>query len=483
MPAKGLVRSFQPLEILAEGQIEAIHAASLQVLERTGVVFESQPALEILLRAGAQVDFGSRRVRIPRELADASCRLCPTSFTMRALSPKNDLTIGGDTTYFSLFSGMRTVDLHTWEARTATVEENHDACKIADQLTHVHASTSYTPYCEFVDVPPPMVLPVSCWSRMKYYGKISRIGAAMDSHIFEIQMAQALDVDVYGAFECSPPLTFGADATECAIACAENGYPVEPGCGGVMGATHPVTIAGALTVALAECIAGIVLLQAVRPGTKVIVNSFDLPQNMRSGAPAFGAIGISLFQAAWNQIWRRLYGVPTMNGGVGPSASKLIDYQCGYERTLGITLSVLSGAHMINTVGGLSGELSYHPALSVLDDDLIGMLERFVQGVQIDQDTLAADLIEETGPMPGHYLGTDHTRKWWRGEGFMPLAADLLTYGEWMAGGRKPSLQLAEERAQKLLNSYQPTLPANKDAELDRILEDARRHYRAKGLI
>ena len=64
---------------------------------------------------------------------------------------------------------------------------------------------------------------------------------------------------------------------------------------------------------------GIVLVQAVRPGTKVIVNSFDLPQNMRSGAPAFGAIGISLFQAAWNQIWRRLYGIPTMNGGVGPA--------------------------------------------------------------------------------------------------------------------------------------------------------------------
>lgn len=85
--------------------------------------------------------------------------------------------------------------------------------------------------------------------------------------------------------------------------------------------------------------------------------------------------------------------------------------------------------------------------------------------------------------MPGHYLGTDHTRKWWRKEGFMPMAADLLTYGEWMSGGRKPSLQLAEERAQKLLNGYQPTLPADKDAELDRILEDARRHYRAKGLI
>lgn len=483
MAANGLVRNFKPLETLTEGQVAQIRDAALTVLARTGVVFDSPAALEQLQRAGAQVDFDTRRARIPTELAEASCRLCPSTFGMKARDPKNDITIGGERTYFSLFSGMRTVDLRTWEARTATVEENNDACKIADSLAHVHASTSYTPYCEFVDVPPPMVLPVSAWSRMKYFSKISRIGASVDSHIFEIQMAQALGVDVYGACECSPPLTFGADAVACALACAQCRYPVELGCGGVMGATHPVTAAGALTVGMAECLAGIVLVQAVRPGSKVIVNSFDLPQNMKSGAPAFGAIGISLFQTAWNQLWRQLYDVPTMNGGVGPSSSKVIDYQCGYERTLGITLSVLSGAHVINTVGGLSGELSYHPALSVLDDDLIGMLARLVAGVNVDHETLAVDLIDQTGPMPGHYLGTEHTRKFWRSEGFMPLAADWLSYSEWLAGGQKMSLQLAEERAEKLLRNYQHTLPPEKDAALDAILEDARRHYRATGLM
>jgi trimethylamine--corrinoid protein Co-methyltransferase len=483
MAAQGLIRTFKPLEILSEEQIQAIHGGALDVLEVTGVAFESPRALDILARAGARIDLDNQRARIPAGLAVASCRQCPSSFHMQARDPRQNLHIGGNATYFSLFSGMRIVDLETWEARTPTVEENIDACKVADQLEHVHAATSYTPYCEFTDVPPAMLLPVSCWCRMKYFSKISRVGAALDSHIFEIEMAQALGVDVYGAMECSPPLTFSADAIECAIACAEKGYPVEPGCGGVMGATHPASIAGALVVAMAECIAGITLVQAVRPGTKVIVNSFDIPQNMRSGSPAFGAVGISLFQVAWNQIWRQMYSVPTMNGGVGPSASKAIDYQCGYERTLGITLSVLSGAHVINTVGGLTGELSYHPALSVLDDDLIGMLERFVRGVQVDHDALAVDLIENTGPIPGFYLNTAHTRKWWKGEGFIPLAADLLTYGEWLEGERRVSLQIAEERADKLIKNYQPSLPAEQDVELDRILEDARRHYQAKGLI
>jgi trimethylamine--corrinoid protein Co-methyltransferase len=98
----------------------------------------------------------------------------------------------------SLFAGMRTVDLDTWETRTPTVQDNHDACKVADGLEYVHASTSYTPYCELEGVPPAMLVPTTTWSRLKYFSKISRVGTTLSSHIWEIQMAQALGVDIYG---------------------------------------------------------------------------------------------------------------------------------------------------------------------------------------------------------------------------------------------------------------------------------------------
>ena len=483
MSSKGFVRSYKRLEILTENQVEAVHSGALHVLQVTGIQFESEKALEILQRGGCPVDRETHRAKFPGGLVMNCLRQCPDSFRMRARDPRHDLVVGGDTVYFSMFSGMKTVDLDTWEPRTATVQDNHEACKVADALENVHQCPSYTPYCEFEGVAPAMILPTSAWSRMKYFSKTSRIGSAEDSYIFEIQMAQALDVDIYGAMEATPPLTYTAAASDCGIACAEAGYPVEPGCGGVMGGTHPVTLAGAIVAGIAEVMAGVVLIQLVRPGNPIIVNSFDIPQNMRSGSPRFGSIEISLFQAMWNQFWKSCYGIPVMNGGVGPSDSKSIDFQCGYEKAAGILLSALSGANIINTVGGLTGELSYHPVQSILDNDICGMIGRFLRGVQVDHDTLAVDLINAVGPIPGFYLNQAHTRQWWKKEVFLPQAADTLSYPEWLRQGKKAALDYARAKCDELLAGYQDTLPQEKHQELDRILEEARQYYRQKGLL
>lgn len=483
MDSGGFVRNFKPLELLTEGQVEQIHQGALDVLEKTGVKVESKRALKIYEEGGCKVDYEDNRVRFPPELAVLSMRQCPKSFHMKALDPVNNLTLGGDRVYSALFSGLRTVDLDTWETRIPTVQENHDANKVVDGLKNVHGSTSYTPYCEFDDEPPAMFLPISTWSRLKYLSKISRIGTTLGSHIWEIQMAQTLGVDVYGAMEGPPPLTWNRDATDCAIECAKTGFPVEPCAGGAMGATYPATLAGALVIGMAEVISGLVLVQLVRPGNPIIVNCFPPPMDMKTGHLKFGAISISLYQASWNQIWRTMYGIPIMNGGVGPSNSKRIDYQCGYEKSIGILLSALSGAHCINTVGGLTGELSYHPAMSVLDDDVLGYVGRFLEGVKVTDETLAIDLIEETGPIPGFYLDKAHTRMWWKIEQFMPYAADMLTYPEWVKSGKKSALDMAKERAEHLLKSWESKLPPGKEKELDKVLEECRQWYTKKGLI
>jgi trimethylamine---corrinoid protein Co-methyltransferase len=482
MATNGFVRTFAPLAFLSEGQMGAINDGALDVLKTTGLQFESRRALEILERAGARVDHESSRARMDAELVARSLEQCPHVFEMRASDPANSITIGDDNVYFSLFSGMRTVDLDTWDTRIPSVEENNDACKIADGLEFVHASTSYTPYCDFEGEPPAMLLPISTWSRLKYFSKISRVGAAVDSHIFELQMAQAADVDVYGAFEASPPLTYTEAASDCAIACAELGYPVEPGCGGVMGGSHPATLSGALVAAIAEIMGGIVLVQAVNAGNAVIVNSFETPQNMRSGSPRFGAISISLFQVCWNQFWRTLYGIPVMNAGIGPSDSHQIDFQNGYEKALGMLVSAMSGANVINTIGGLTGELSYHPAQSVLDNDIAGSIVRFLEGVDVSDETLAIDLINSVGPIPGFFLDQMHTLQWWRKETYLPHAADTLPYPEWQKSGRKTALDYAQERCDQLLAEFEPKLSPGQEDDLDRILADARKHYQARDM-
>ena len=485
MTAKGYLRNMRSLEILTEEQVEAIHRASLDVLEVTGIRFESEKALKLFHKHGCKVDFEERRVRFPPGLVEECLRKSPSSFRLRARNPENDLNIGGNTLYFCAFPGMRTVDLDTWEQRVPTIRENHDAVRVLDALPNLHLTPSYTPYCELEDVPPVMLLPVSTWSRMKYLTKPSRIGSTSDSHIWEIQMAQVLDVDVFAAMEAAPPLTWYGDAIDCAWACAENGYPVEVGCGAVMGGTGPATIAGTLVQSNAEIMSGIVMVQLVRPGTGILANAFVMAQNMRTGSPAAGGIEISLFQAAFNQLWRGKYNIPTMVGGTGPSSSQIIDFQTGYEKGISTSLAAISGSSVINLLGGIHIELTYHPVQSVLDNDIAGMIGRFVEGIAVNNETLAVDVIEKVGPIPGHYLNSKHTRDWWKKEHYVPQVADRLSYPEWFNGGKKSALENAKERVKEILATHQPTPPLTptQENDLDRILEDAKDYYCKKGMI
>jgi trimethylamine--corrinoid protein Co-methyltransferase len=204
---------------------------------------------------------------------------------------------------------------------------------------------------------------------------------------------------------------------------------------------------------------------------------------MRTGAPGFGRIGISLFNVMYNQMWRGKYNIPTMFGSSGLGNSKQIDFQLGYEKSIATVLTAVSGARIINYVGGLTGELSHHPVLSVLDNDVAGMIGHFIQGVEVNHQTLAIDLIERVGPIPGFFLNEAHTREWWKKEQFVPQASDQLTYPEWLAVGKKSALDYAKARVEEILSTYQSKLPEDKEEEIDRILEDARQYYKKKGLI
>ena len=479
----GFAKYYKSLQVLTEEQIDEIHRGSLEVLENTGVKFENKRALELFEKNGCKVDHDNMIVKFPPGLVEESIQKCPSSIRLRARDRRNDINLGINVTYFSAFPGMRTVDLDTWEQKTPTIEDNHNAVKVLDSLENVHLTTSYSPYCELEGVPPVMLLPTSCWSRMKYFRKPFRIGQTQESWRWAIMMAQTLDIDVFGAFENSSPLAWSSDAIDCAWACAEAGYPVEVGTGTVMGGTGPATIAGSLVSSNAEMLSGVVMLQLIKPGLGTIANCFVFPQNMRTGAPGFGQIGISLYQAAYTQIWGSRYKVPTMLGACGPVASKPIDYQTGVEKAISSIIGALSGGTIINLIGGMYGELAHHPVQAVLDNDLAGMIGRFIEGIRVDEETLAVNLIEKVGVLPGHFLGESHTRKWHKKEQYIPHVFDYLTYPEWKKYGKKSALDYAKERVEEILSDYKHTLPESKEEELDRILEEARRYYKKKGLI
>ena len=296
-------------------------------------------------------------------------------------------------------------------------------------------------------------------------------------------MGKVLGADVIVASTPAPPMTYYESAVETIYRGAEADLPILFANGAVMGGTGPATIAGSSLTGNAEIIGGIVLAQLLKPGVRVLATNFIFPQNMRSGIPCFGAIEAALSTAVFCQYFRR-FGIPVMVANTGPVSSKIIDFQCGQEKTMNSILAAVCGANLIFFIGGIFGELTFHPAEAILDNDIAGMIGRFIEGVTINDETMAVDVIDKVGPIPGHFLGEEHTRKWWKLEQFAPKVADRLTYPEWVNMGKKSCLDYAREIMEEILATHKPQpLTPKQEEDVERILEEARQYYQKKDLI
>jgi len=406
-----------------------------------------------------------------------------SSFRIKARNPKNDLIAGGNILIVTTFPGMQTVDLDTWEPRPATKQEYYDGVTVLDALENLHYMSNYTPYFGYEGIPPVMCIPEGFAARARNSTKVLKTATSDDSEIFTMNIAKTVRSDAIVVISPAPPLTYYTNIVEAIYRGVEADFPLHITNGDVMGGTAPATIAGSSLTANAELIGAIVLAQLIKPGAKILVTNFVFPQNMRSGLPAFGAIEATLSNAVFCQYFRRL-GVPAQVSSAGPVSSKRIDVQCGYEKAMLATLAAVCGANVIYFVGGVFGELTFHPVQAIIDNDIAGMIGRFLQGVQVNEETLALDLINEVGPIPGMYLDKAHTRTWWKKEQFMPKVADRLSLPEWMEGGKKSALDYAKERMEEILATHKPEpLTAKQEEEVERILEEARKYYRGKGLM
>jgi len=473
---KGFVRNIKPLEILSDEQIQAIHSNTLRILQTTGIRFESDKILNFFKKNDCNVDFNNHIVKFPPYIVEDCIKKCPSSFTMKARNPKNTLIIGGNTQYFSDMPGNWTIDLDTWETRPATKKENKEAVIILDALENFHIFCAYTPYFEVEGITPEMAIPESYAAKIRNSTKVSWEGSQKECEIFIIEMAKATEQDVMGVGLPSAPLTYYEDACNSLIRYIKADFPVNIACGVMMGGTSPASIAGSLVSFNAEVLGGVILAQLQHPGAKIAVEDSVLPMDMKTGHPVFGDITTALHITAFAQIYRK-YEIPTFADS-GWTNSKKIDFQDGYERAMAALLIAISGINVNNLYGGVYGELVYHPIQSILDDDIAGMIGRYIEGINIDYDSIASDLIALTGPIPGSFLATTHTRNYFRKERFFPKASDNITYPEWIKMGKKDCIALASERMKQIIESHIPEpLPDDQEKEIENILVKARKHY------
>ena len=469
----------RPLNILTEDEVKRIHYGALEVMEKTGVVFHHKKALEILSDAGCAVDSERELVRFPNHLVEESLGKCPRRVLLKGMTPEYDVVIGDPYVHFASCPAMDTLDLKTMDRKTPTVQEHINMTIVLDYLDEVHLNSG--PYTHIEDVADMCIHPERFNIALKHTSKPFISSGVFGNEIWTIKMAQVIGQNPLGHAQCSPPLTWSADKIDCMFHYLEAGFPLLPGTGLATGITSPVTLAGALVQQLAEILSVIVLAQIVKPGAGIVAKSRIEPADMRTGTITEGGVEKVIADAAWNQIWR-WYQVPRWYQVVSTD-SKVPDFQCGMEKALHFLLSALTGSNIIAGIGGVYDQITASPIVAIMDNQLARRVGRIIDGVNVNEEALAVDLINEVGPIPGQFLRTEHTRRLWKSELLMPDLADRVGYSEWVAGGKKTSLDFAMEKYEEILATHQPRpLTVSQEEEIDSIMAESRQYYQKKGM-
>jgi trimethylamine--corrinoid protein Co-methyltransferase len=278
---------------------------------------------------------------------------------------------------------------------------------------------------------------------------------------------------IWGSVCPDSPLSYTESTADILIRWAEIGLPVAIAPCPIGGGTSPVTLAGTLVQQNAEFLAGLVLVQIVRPGIDVKYTTRPIPMDMRTGTAAFGAVEMGMMASAIVQLARR-YRVCSDVYGLGTSARQL-DEQAGYEKAVNGLLVALTGADLVAAAGLLEDALTSSAEQLVIDNEILGMIFRAVRGIEMTPEALAVEVIERVGP-GGNYLTDEHTRAHMRREYYQAKLGYRAGSASWEAGGYKTIVDAARERARTILaNRERQALPGDVVAEIQRILKQAER--------
>ncbi len=481
---KGFKRKFEAQKILSDQQVYQIEQATLRILRETGVLIKDRRALEIYEANGAWVDMDKNRVRLPEYMVLDMLDKCPKDFRIRARDPQNDIVLqgNGDTSFFAAGLGNEIVDLDTWDLRAPTRKEFYDHIRLLDALPNVHILPAF-PFYGFARVPQIMRLIESQACKVRISTKVSVEGGVRNNDQWTIELAKATGQDVSLLCNPTPPLSIIEDSVGDILRAAEAEMPFWFSTGPVAGATSPATIAGMIACCNAENMAGMVLAQLHRPGSRVWTGSFMFVQDMSTGGPKFGAVENMQTESAFHQVWRH-YQMPAYSAASAWPASKVIDYQAGYEQGMAALNAAQAGASVVTLQGGFTGELAASPVKAIIDDEIAGMIGHYLQGVEVTEETLCVDLVNEVGPFPGEFLSTKHTRQSWKKEQYMRKVADTLPYEQWASAGKKTVLDHARGKMDEILANHKvDPLSAEQEQAVEDILNDARQWYRKEGMI
>jgi trimethylamine--corrinoid protein Co-methyltransferase len=473
-PVRALPLGTPPLRPLAPDGLARLHAASLRVLDETGVAVGSAAIRDRLAGAGARVD--GERVRLPAAMVADALAAAPHGYTLGARDPAWDLPLDGAHGYLSVDgSAAEILDLETGVRRASTEADLAQVTRLADALPEIAflwqgVEAGDRP----VAVRPLHELRTQLANSGKHVQLMTAVTPLAARGAVEMARAVAGGADalrarpVLSSFQVSlSPLTFEGDALEAALVYAEAGVPAGFVVMAIGCATAPATPAGVLVQSNAEVLAGVTIVETLAPGAPTFYGACSTTMDLRSGLVACGGPEDLLYQAAFAQLARH-YGVPSSVGTFAPGA-KSSDWQAGLENGLSGLMSMLAGADMLSGAGLLYAARVFALEEMVLDAEVFGLVRHLAGGIAIDDAALAVDVIAEVGP-GGNFLAEDHTIEHMR-DLWQPRLFDRGTWEDWEAAGRPTPRDRARERARSLLASHvPPPLADGLEDELDRIV-------------
>ena len=472
-PWRRISNPYKPIEVLREEQIEQIHTASLDVLENLGLEFLDGEALDILERAGADVDHASKRVRFDRGLITDAIAKAPSSFTIHARNPARDIVMGGNHISFSpVGSPPNCSDLDKGR-RTGTYEDYCNLLRISHSLNIIHLISGYP--VEPVDLPP------ATRHLDAYYGYITLTDRAWHPYsLGHDRIADGIDMlciargidraqikrepSLVSVINTNSPLRVDGPMLQGMMEMVRNGQPPIVTPFTLSGAMAPVTIAGALAQQNAEALAVIALTQMINPGCPVIYGGFTSNVDMKSGAPAFGTPEYSKAALAGGQLARR-YNLPYRSSNV--NSANLVDAQAAYESEMSIWAAVMGHANLVmHGAGWLEGGLCASFEKMIIDAEMLQMMAAFLEPIEVNDATLGLDAMAEAGP-GGHFFGTAHTLERYETAFYEPIVSDWRNFETWEEHGSQTATQRANGIWKKILEEYeQPPLDEARDEAL-----------------
>jgi trimethylamine--corrinoid protein Co-methyltransferase len=472
-----LVNDLPRYEILDEFALQELERGWRRIVSDLGIEFLHDEALDYLRGAGQQVD--GQLVKFDPDWILEQVAKAPAEFTLQARNPDRSVQIGGKHMVFSAVYGCPFVR-EGIERRDATYDDFQNLVRLAHAFPQLDSPGGTI--CEPNDRPLDsrhldMVYALLTLSDKPFMGSVTSGENAKDT-IAMAEMVFGRDSleetpAIISLINVNSPLRYDDRMLSALIEYAKAGQPTIVTPFLLMGAMSPVSVAATLAQQIGEALAGIALVQTIRPGCPVVFGSFLSNTDMQSGSPSFGTPESAVGLLCTGQIARH-YGLPFRGGGALTS-SQVVDAQSGYESLMSLWPTFLAGTNFVmHAAGWLESALVSCYEKFVTDVEALRMMYEVFKPLEINEETLAYSAHQEVG-QGGHFLGAAHTLERFRECFYRPLVSSTENYERWKRNGGNDTAARATEIWRKTLEEYEePPMDESLKGELKAFVDRRR---------